>query len=83
MKRKNLAIRQRTTLAQQLPADHVEKLQSFRTFVQKQIRILQVGPLVPASVVRVPGDFFVIRRVSFCLRQPLITFFKTNENKAH
>ena len=37
MKRKNLAIRQRTTLAQQLSADHVEKLQSFRTFVQKQI----------------------------------------------
>jgi hypothetical protein len=26
-----------TTLAQQLPVDHVEKLQSFRTFVQKQI----------------------------------------------
>lgn len=35
--RKYLAIHQRTTLAQQLPADHVEKLQSFCTFVQKQI----------------------------------------------
>ena len=36
MKRKNLAIRQRTTIAQ-LPVVHVEKLKSFRTFVQKQI----------------------------------------------
>ena len=32
----NLAIRQRTTIAQ-LPADHVEKLQPFCTFVQRQI----------------------------------------------
>ena len=43
MKRKNLAIRQRTTLAQQLPVDHVEKLQSFRTFVQKQIAEHKIG----------------------------------------
>ena len=36
MKCNNLAIRQRTTIAQ-LPADHVERLQPFRTFVQRQI----------------------------------------------
>ena len=37
MKRKNLCIRTRTTLAQQLPADHNEKITLFRRFVREQI----------------------------------------------
>lgn len=38
MKRKSLSIRQRTTLAQQLPADHQEKIESFRAFVMDQLK---------------------------------------------
>lgn len=38
MKRKGLAMRQRTTLAQHLPADHIEKIASFRQFVLGQLR---------------------------------------------
>lgn len=33
MKRKNLAIRQRTTLSQALPEDHKEKIATFQAFV--------------------------------------------------
>jgi transposase-like protein len=36
MKRKNLSIRQRTTLSQQLPADSEEKITAFRQFVIEQ-----------------------------------------------
>lgn len=38
MKRKNLAIRQRTTLSQTLPDDHREKMAAFQAFVADQPR---------------------------------------------
>lgn len=38
MKSKILSIRQRTTLAQQLPIDHQEKIESFRAFVMDQLK---------------------------------------------
>ncbi|XP_059809494.1 activating transcription factor 7-interacting protein 1-like isoform X6 [Hypanus sabinus] len=44
MRRKGLSIRVRTTLCQQLPPDHEEKLANFRTFTQTKIAENSIGP---------------------------------------
>lgn len=43
MKRKNLAIRQRTTLSQALPEDHKEKIAAFQAFVAEQTKKFNLG----------------------------------------
>lgn len=43
MKRKNLAIRQRTTLSQTLPDDHREKMAAFQAFVADQTKKFNLG----------------------------------------
>lgn len=57
MKRKSLSIRQRTTLAQQLPADHQEKIESFRAFVIDQLKKYNINSDCIINMDEVPLTF--------------------------
>lgn len=60
MKRKSLSIRQRTTLAQQLPADHQEKIESFRAFVIDQLKKYNINSDCIINMDEVPLTFDIL-----------------------
>lgn len=57
MRRKNLSIRARTTLCQQLPPDYQEKINNFRTFVESKIKEHFIGPDEIINMDEVPLTF--------------------------
>lgn len=57
MKRKNLAIRQRTTLSQTLPDDHREKMAAFQAFVADQTKQFNLGSDQIVNIDEVPLTF--------------------------
>lgn len=57
MKRKNLSIRARTTLCQQLPPDYQEKVENFHKFVEKKIQENSIGPDDIINMDEVPLTF--------------------------
>lgn len=57
MKRKNLAIRQRTTLFQTLPEDHREKMAAFQAFVADQTKKFNLGSEQIVNMDEVPLTF--------------------------
>lgn len=57
MKRKNLAIRQRTTLSQTLPDDHREKMAAFQAFVADQTKKFNLGSDQIVNMDEVPLTF--------------------------
>ncbi|XP_017276655.1 telomere-associated protein RIF1 isoform X1 [Kryptolebias marmoratus] len=57
MRRKNLSIRARTTLCQQLPPDYQEKVANFQQFVETKIAENAIGPDDIINVDEVPLTF--------------------------
>lgn len=57
MKRKNLSVRARTTLCQQLPPDYQEKVENFHKFVEKKIQENSIGPDDIINMDEVPLTF--------------------------
>ena len=57
MRRKNLSIRARTTLCQQLPPDYQEKVENFHKFVETKIQENSIGPDDIINMDEVPLTF--------------------------
>lgn len=57
MKQKGLSIRKRTTLCQQLPPDHGEKIANFHKFIQTKIVENSIGPDDIINMDEVPLTF--------------------------
>lgn len=57
MKRRNLSIRTRTTISQQLPADYEEKMVIFRTYCQNKITEKKIRPEHITNMDEVPLTF--------------------------
>ena len=84
LKRKNLSLRQRTTMAQQLPADHQERVDDFRDFVLSSIEEYNVSTAHLVNMDEVPLTFDIpMSRTVEQRGKHTVTIRTTGHEKTH